>query len=92
MVSSHVPDCLTRKINIGLLALFDAVWVSGTIVGFVYFRKLNGSTDIDYPTGLALTSTVFGLLETLVLMVVVVFCGLARREKWKDLREVRSMS
>ncbi|KAG9080911.1 hypothetical protein FRC06_006004 [Ceratobasidium sp. 370] len=88
--SSYVHNCLTRKTNIGFLVLFEAVWISGTVVGLYYYSWLHDSSDDWFPP-LALASDIFGLLECLALGVVIVFCGLARREKLMDLRGVHEI-
>ncbi|KAG8684083.1 hypothetical protein FRC08_013913 [Ceratobasidium sp. 394] len=88
--SAYVPDCLTRRLNIGFLVLCEALWVSGTVAGLYYWSWLHESTD-DYFPPLALVSDLFGLLECLALGVVIVFCGLARREKLIGLRGVHEI-
>ncbi|KAG8712568.1 hypothetical protein FRC09_019724 [Ceratobasidium sp. 395] len=88
--SPYVPDCLTRKLNVIFLVLFEATWISGTVVGLYFWSWLHDSSDDFFPP-LALASDIFALLESLALAVVIVFCGLARREKLMGLRGVREI-
>ncbi|KAF8711846.1 hypothetical protein RHS03_01586, partial [Rhizoctonia solani] len=79
--SSLVPECLTRKTNIGVLVLCELAWIAGVAVGFWFYAKYHTSPDMNIWTGLAMTSNVIAALECLVLPAVIVFCIRARNEK-----------
>ncbi|ELU40557.1 hypothetical protein AG1IA_05413 [Rhizoctonia solani AG-1 IA] len=75
--NSLVPRVLTRKTNVGFMLLFEATWASGTILGFT------GSSSTDMATNMALVraSYAVGLAECIVLLVVIIACIQARRER-----------
>ncbi|QRW24795.1 hypothetical protein RhiXN_11707 [Rhizoctonia solani] len=79
--SSLVPECLTRKTNIGVLVLCELAWIAGVAVGFWFYAKYHTSTDMTNWTELAMTSNVIAVLECLVILAVIVFCIRARNEK-----------
>lgn len=86
--TSRIPWCFTRGTNILFMGLCDGVWIAGAGFGFSLFTWLNGSSDDWYPTGRALTSTIFGLLEAIVPFAILVFCMVARRERLRDPQEL----
>jgi hypothetical protein len=79
--SSLAPEYLTRKTNIGFMALFELVWLAGTAVGFWLYAEYHTSPDMAISTGLAVSSNVIALLECLVLLAFIVLCIRARKEK-----------
>ncbi|CAE6511565.1 unnamed protein product [Rhizoctonia solani] len=83
-----VPECLTRKTNIGLMALLETAWLAGTAVGFWFYAEFHDSPDMVIMTGLAMTSNVVALLECLVFLALIVFCIRARNERLRALREL----
>ncbi|KAJ1301720.1 hypothetical protein OPQ81_008953 [Rhizoctonia solani] len=83
-----VPECLTRKTNIGFMMLFEAVWLAGIAVGFWFYAEFHDSPDMVILTGLAMTSNVIALIECLVIFAFIVFCIRARNERSRAPREL----
>ncbi|CAE6386958.1 unnamed protein product [Rhizoctonia solani] len=88
MKLSLVPECLTRKTNIGFMGLFELTWLAGTATGFWFYAEYHTSTDMAIWPGLAVTSNVIALFECLVLLAMIVFCIRARSEKLRVPREL----
>ncbi|KAH7334256.1 hypothetical protein B0J17DRAFT_631059 [Rhizoctonia solani] len=81
--TSLVPKPLTRKTNIGFMALFEATWLAGTGVGFSWFGLEYSPTDMVTNRALAMASNVVGLVESLVFLAFIIFCIRARNERLK---------
>ncbi|KAG8756191.1 hypothetical protein FRC12_010644 [Ceratobasidium sp. 428] len=80
--SVHVPDCLTRNLNIVFLVVLHLVWIAGTVLGFLILPLvIDGPWDGGRRKALAWSSAAFGLSECLVLGAIWAFCLRAKREK-----------
>lgn len=86
--TSRIPWCLARRSNIFFIGLCDGVWIAGAGYGLWLYNWYNEPTDDWHLSARALASTVFGLLEAIVLFAVLVFCIMARRERLRDPQEL----
>ncbi|CAE6470758.1 unnamed protein product [Rhizoctonia solani] len=80
-LTSLVPECLTRKTNIGFMVFFGATWLAGTAVGFWFYSEYHISPDMSISTGLVISSNIVALLECLIFFAMVIFCIRARNER-----------